>query len=84
MALGVQQRLGTSWGLSITGIAGPSGGNDSKPVGLVYLGIAAPDGSVESVECRFGSVRDRQIVRYLSACTALDQLRRKLLLAKVR
>lgn len=82
MALGVQQRLGTSWGLSITGIAGPGGGSDSKPVGLVYLGLAAPDGSVESVECRFGSVRDRQTVRYLSACAALDRLRRKLLLAK--
>lgn len=81
MALGVQQRLGTSWGLSITGIAGP-GSSDSKPVGLVYLGIAAPDGSVESVECRFGSVRDRQTVRYLSACTALDRLRRKLLRAE--
>ena len=84
MAVGVQQRLGTSWGLSITGIAGPGGGTDSKPVGLVYLGIAAPDGNVESLECRFGSVRDRQIVRYLSACTALDQLRRKLLAAKAR
>jgi nicotinamide-nucleotide amidase len=82
MALGVQQRLGTSWALSITGIAGPGGGTDSKPVGLVYLGIAAPDGSVESVECRFGSVRDRQIVRDLSAATALDQLRRKLLKVK--
>ena len=79
MALGVKERLGTSWGLSVTGIAGPGGGTDSKPVGLVYLGIADPDGKVESVECRFGDTRDRQTIRLLSECTALDQLRRKLL-----
>ncbi len=78
MALGVKQRLGTSWGVSITGIAGPEGGTESKPVGLVYIGIASPDGKVDSVKCTFGD-RDREIIRYLSSCTALDQLRRKLI-----
>ncbi|MGB5771139.1 MAG: nicotinamide-nucleotide amidohydrolase family protein, partial [Crocosphaera sp.] len=78
MALGVKQRLGTSWGVSITGIAGPEGGTESKPVGLVYIGIASPDGGMESVKCTFGD-RDREIIRYLSSCTALDQLRRKLI-----
>ncbi|MDJ0601099.1 MAG: competence/damage-inducible protein A [Crocosphaera sp.] len=78
MALGVKQRLNTSWGISITGIAGPGGGTEIKPVGLVYIGIADPDGQVDSIECTFGD-RDRPIIRYLSSCTALDQLRRKLI-----
>ena len=77
MALGIKQRLGTDWGVSVTGIAGPGGGTDIKPVGLVYIGIADPDGKVESIKCTFGD-RSRDIIRYLSSCTALDQLRRKL------
>ncbi|NET89443.1 MAG: competence/damage-inducible protein A [Kamptonema sp. SIO1D9] len=79
MALGVQKQLGVAWGVSITGVAGPGGGTESKPVGLVYVGIAAPDGSVESLELRLGSDRDRSLIRYLSASNALDYLRRKLL-----
>ena len=78
MALGVKERLNTSWGISITGIAGPGGGTEVKPVGLVYIGIADPHGEVESIKCTFGD-RSRDIIRYLSSCTALDQLRRKLL-----
>lgn len=79
MALGVKQRLGTDWGVSITGVAGPGGGTDTKPVGLVYVGLADSQGQVESFECRFGTERDREMVRSLSAYTALDHLRRKLL-----
>jgi nicotinamide-nucleotide amidase len=82
MALGVKTKLGTTWGLSITGIAGPTGGTETKPVGLVYIGLAAPDHTVESFECHFGAVRGRSLVRYSSACTALDNLRRKLLTRK--
>jgi nicotinamide-nucleotide amidase len=78
MAAGVRDRLGTTWGLSITGIAGPDGGTDSKPIGLVYIGIAGPD-NLESVRYQFGSFRGRDSIRWLSACTALDLLRRKLL-----
>jgi nicotinamide-nucleotide amidase len=79
MALGVREKLGTSWGLSITGIAGPGGGTQTKPVGLVYVGIACPDGTVESVEYRLGERRDRETIRTLGAYNALDLLRRKLL-----
>jgi nicotinamide-nucleotide amidase len=79
MALGVKRRLGSSWGLGITGIAGPGGGTDTKPVGLVYLGIATPEGEVESYVYHFGAERSRSLIRYLSACNALDILRRKLL-----
>ena len=79
MALGVKQSLQTDWGLSITGIAGPEGGTESKPVGLVYLGIADLQGNVESLKFQFGDTRGRSGIRYLSASNALDQLRRRLL-----
>jgi nicotinamide-nucleotide amidase len=46
MAIGVKNRYGAQIGLSTTGIAGPGGGTESKPVGLVYVGIAKPNGSV--------------------------------------
>ena len=79
MASGVRSLLSTSWGLSITGIAGPDGGTATKPVGLVYIGLAAPNGEVQSFEYQFGQARDRALIRHLSACSALDRLRRKLL-----
>ncbi|MCC3411888.1 MULTISPECIES: competence/damage-inducible protein A [unclassified Microcoleus] len=82
MAAGVRASLNTTWGLSITGIAGPGGGTDAKPVGLVYIGLAGPEGETESFEYRFGYARTRDWIRNLSSCTALDRLRRKLLLAK--
>ncbi|PMB17787.1 competence/damage-inducible protein A, partial [Fischerella thermalis CCMEE 5319] len=63
MALGVRSRLGTSWGLSITGIAGPTGGTETKPVGLVYIGLAKPNGEVESFEYRWGTERSRSLIR---------------------
>jgi nicotinamide-nucleotide amidase len=80
MALGVRSHLATTWGLSITGIAGPTGGTETKPVGLVYIGLAGPNEEVESFEYRFGTMRGRSLIRHVSACTALDNLRRKLLL----
>ncbi|PSO80461.1 MAG: competence/damage-inducible protein A [Cyanobacteria bacterium QS_4_48_99] len=82
MALGVKQRLETSWGLSITGIAGPSGGTETKPVGLVYVGIADPDGTAESREFHLGQKRQRAAIQQIGACHALDKLRRKLLVGK--
>lgn len=78
MAEGVRSRLNTTWGLSITGIAGPGGGSDEKPVGLVYIGLAGPDG-VRGERFQFGIHRKRDFIRHLSSCTALDLLRRKLL-----
>lgn len=77
MATGVRSRLGTTWGVSITGVAGPGGGSDEKPVGLVYIGLANSDGAT-SQRYLFGD-RGRDWIRQVSACSALDQLRRRLL-----
>jgi nicotinamide-nucleotide amidase len=74
MAQGVRDRLGTTWGLSITGVAGPDGGTIDKPVGCVCIGIAGPQG-VTAQRYVFGD-RGRDWVRRVSACSALDQLRR--------
>jgi nicotinamide-nucleotide amidase len=82
MAAGVRAKLGTDWGVSITGIAGPGGGTDAKPVGLVYIGIAAPDGSVEGIKYQLGSQRERELIRHMSACQCLNLLRRRLVRSK--
>lgn len=76
MATGVRALFDSDWGLAATGIAGPDGGTELKPVGLVYIALAGPEG-IESREYRFGSRRERESVRALSASTALDLLRRR-------
>ncbi|MDX6554887.1 MAG: nicotinamide-nucleotide amidase [Miltoncostaeaceae bacterium] len=75
MAGGVRRLVGSDWALSITGVAGPGGGSEEKPVGLVYLGIAGPDG-VASERLRLRG--DRERVRARSAALALHLLRRTL------
>jgi nicotinamide-nucleotide amidase len=82
MAVGVRDRLQTTWGISITGVAGPGGGSETKPVGLVYVGIAGADGQAEAIKFQFSSFHGRDLIRWLSACSALDALRRRLLTRK--
>jgi nicotinamide-nucleotide amidase len=76
MAQGVAHALKADWGLSITGIAGPTGATATKPVGLVYIGLYHPHGQVTAQEYRFNPSRGRNWIRRVSACSALDQLRR--------
>ena len=76
MARGIRRAASTDFGLAVTGIAGPSGGTVEKPVGTVYMALATATG--ERVVCHhFGGSRDE--IRRLSACHALDLLRRHLL-----
>jgi nicotinamide-nucleotide amidase len=75
LAEGIRQRCKTTLGIGITGIAGPTGGTEEKPVGLVFVALA--DGKhTDVVERRFPGDRDR--VRWFSTQLALDLLRRKL------
>ena len=73
MAQGMLKTSGADFALSITGIAGPDGGSSEKPVGLVYIALAYNNGC-DVKELRFGL--DRDLIRILSAKSALDLLRR--------
>jgi nicotinamide-nucleotide amidase len=75
MADGARAALGSTWALSVTGIAGPGGGGPGKPVGLVYLGRGGPTGTVVE-EHRFRGDRDE--VRRRSLAAALHLLRKGL------
>jgi nicotinamide-nucleotide amidase len=75
MALGVKELFHTNFGLAVTGIAGPTGGTPEKPVGLVFMGLATSNG-VEYRRHQFPG--DREMIKTLTAQTALDWLRRKL------
>jgi nicotinamide-nucleotide amidase len=78
MAEGVRRSLGSDWGVGITGVAGPGGGSEAKPVGTVHLAVAGPgDGEVEHRHVRLPGDRDR--VRRFSAQMVLEMLRRRLL-----
>jgi len=79
MALGVKQTLKTDWGIGITGIAGPRSDDTQKPVGMVCIGWATPDEQTLGKTFLYGENRSRDLIRYLSACDALDGLRRNLL-----
>lgn len=76
MALGVREALRTSWSIALSGVAGPDGGTEEKPVGTVWLAVAGPDG-VQSAKGHFPGSRDLVIKR--SALAALNMLRRALL-----
>ena len=77
MARGVKSKLKSDWGISITGIAGPTGGTETKPVGLVYVGIADPMGNVEAIELRFSPSRGRNWIRMATVSSALDLFRKR-------
>jgi nicotinamide-nucleotide amidase len=74
MAAGARRATGCDWALGVTGIAGPGGGTDEKPVGLVWFGLARPGGEVSVVRHVFGGGRDE--VRQRAVQRALDLLRR--------
>ncbi|WP_270648020.1 competence/damage-inducible protein A [Paeniclostridium hominis] len=76
MAVGIAKNLNTNIGLSTTGVAGPGGGTDEKPVGLVYIGIYI-NGDVKVKKCNFSGSRDK--IRSRATNEALNLLRLELL-----
>lgn len=76
MAEGARNATGAHYALSVTGIAGPSGGTPDKPVGTVFLGLAGP---FDTLTERNFNPFDRETFKQVTAQQALDLLRRKLL-----
>ena len=72
MAVGALERAGVDLAVSITGIAGPGGGTEEKPVGLVYLHVSGPDGEAER-RMQWGGTRHD--VRLRATAAALHLLR---------
>lgn len=77
MAVGGRERLECDHCMSITGIAGPDGGSDEKPVGLVWIGLASRDGTEPDIRC-MQMAGTRQLIREWSARAALTMLRLRL------
>ena len=76
MADGVRRRADADFGLSVTGVAGPGGGSEEKPVGLVYIALS-DDAHTE--HRRLILPGDRQLIRWRASQAALDLLRRRLI-----
>jgi nicotinamide-nucleotide amidase len=76
LAEGIRYRCESTFGVGVTGVAGPTGGTPEKPVGLVFHAVASDSGT-EVVERNFPG--DRKRVRRFAATMAMDMLRRKLM-----
>lgn len=76
MAEGIRRRSKATLGVAITGVAGPTGGTEEKPVGLVYHALASESGT-DVVERKFPG--DRKRIRWFAVQQALDMVRRKLI-----
>ncbi len=75
LAEGIRRRTGATFGVGVTGIAGPSGGSPEKPVGTVHVAIAGPGGA-RARELHLTG--DRERVRWQAAQIALDMVRRQM------
>ncbi len=76
MASGMRAYAGSDYAISVTGIAGPDGGTEEKPVGTVFIGLADAQGTRSLKLLLMG---DRYLIRWRSSQAALDYLRRRLL-----
>lgn len=77
LAAGAARAFATDYAVSLTGVAGPSGGTSDKPVGLVFIGVRTPH-RLDAYEFRFGPDAPRDAVRSRAARTALNLLRLRL------
>ena len=75
MAINVKNKLKADWAIAISGIAGPNGGTQEKPVGLVYISIAGPNNQITNIKKIFNSTRNRIEIQTLSVNVCLNSLR---------
>jgi nicotinamide-nucleotide amidase len=76
LARGIRERFGTTYGVGITGIAGPTGGTPEKPVGTVHIAVSGPNGDTHRKMLWQGP---RTVIKWYSTQQALDLLRRVIL-----
>jgi len=76
LAEGIRQRTGSTIGVGVTGIAGPTGGTETKPIGLVYIAVSDAQ-KTDCLERNFRGARDR--IREWATTQALDLIRRRLM-----
>ena len=75
MAIGLKKILKSDWGIAISGIAGPEGGSDAKPIGLVHISIIGPNNKIKNLKKIFNSTRNRIDIQRLSVNECLNSLR---------
>jgi len=75
MAINVKEKLGADWAIAISGIAGPNGGSQDKPVGLVHISISGPNNHITNIKKLFNSTRNRIEIQTLSVNVCLNSLR---------
>ena len=76
LAEGVRVRMNTTIGVGVTGIAGPAGGSEAKPVGTVHIAVATPSGTEHR---QFLYPGNRETIRWQASQSALDMVRRDLM-----
>ena len=76
MAEGIRSRQNSTYGLAVTGIAGPTGGTAEKPVGTVFIALAGPQ---PTVMLQYLNPYDRPTFKYVTSQQALDLIRRTVL-----
>ena len=75
MAINVKKKLGADWSIAISGIAGPNGGSQEKPIGLVHISISGPNNHITNIKKTFNTTRNRIEIQTLSVNVCLNSLR---------
>tara|TARA_B100000886_G_scaffold77715_1_gene50391 strand:+ start:537 stop:1811 length:1275 start_codon:yes stop_codon:yes gene_type:complete len=75
MAINIKDKLGADWAIAISGIAGPRGGSQDKPVGLVYISISGPNNQITNIKQIFNSTLNRIEIQTLSVNVSLNSIR---------
>ena len=75
MGINIRNKLGADWAIAISGIAGPNGGSQDKPVGLVFISISGPNNHITNIKKLFNPTRNRKEIQTLSVNVCLNTLR---------